>query len=75
MDPKPPFWPEDYPVLLELLGEEEFERVVCPLELARVQYQQWLRGNEAMAEKVIERLARGSGWSDEDTEYVLGVFS
>jgi hypothetical protein len=26
--PQPPFWPEDYPILLELLGEEDFERIV-----------------------------------------------
>ncbi len=75
MDLKPPFWPEDYPALLELLGPEEFERVVCPIDLAWVQYDQWLRGNEVIAEKVTERLAKGSGWSDEDTDYVLGVFS
>jgi hypothetical protein len=75
MDLKPPFWPEDSPALLELLGPEEFERVVCPIDLARVQYGQWARRNEEIAEKVVERLARGSGWSDDDTEYVLGVFS
>ena len=75
MDLKPPFWPEDYPSLLELLGPEEFERVVCPLDLARVRYRQWERGNEMIADKVVERLAKGSGWSDEDTEHVLNPFS
>jgi len=37
MDLKPPFWPEHYTALLELLGPEEFERVVCPIDLAWVQ--------------------------------------
>ena len=74
MELKPPHWPEEYPALLELLGPEEFERQVCPLDLARVQYQQWLRSNEVIADRVVERLAKGGGWSDEDTEYVLGVF-
>lgn len=26
--PRPPFWPSDYPILLELLGREAFERIV-----------------------------------------------
>jgi len=38
MDLKPPFWPEHYPDLLELLGPEEFERVVCPIDLASEQF-------------------------------------
>ena len=32
--PQPPFHPKDYPILLELLGSKEFERRVCPLNLA-----------------------------------------
>ena len=27
--PQPPFHPNDYPALRELLGQEEFERLVC----------------------------------------------
>ena len=75
MSVKPPIHVDDYPALFELLGQEESERVVCPLELARVQYRQWELQNEEITEKVVERLARGSGWSDDDTDYVLGVFS
>ncbi len=26
--PQPPFWPDDYPILLELLGEDDVERIV-----------------------------------------------
>lgn len=33
--PQPPFHPKDYADLLELLGPEEFERRVCPLDVAR----------------------------------------
>ena len=33
--PQPPFRPQDYPKLLELLGPAEFERRVCPLDVAR----------------------------------------
>ena len=29
------FHPKDYAILLELLGQEEFERRVCPLDVAR----------------------------------------
>ena len=43
--PQPPFQPKDYPALLELLGQEEFERRVCQLDVARErwdqQYSRW----------------------------------
>ena len=42
--PQPPFHTKDYPALLELLGPEEFERRVCPLEQARREYGNWLTG-------------------------------
>ena len=35
------FHPKDYPALLELLGSEEFERRVCPLDVARERWEQW----------------------------------
>lgn len=59
-DPKPPFHVDDYPALLGLLGPEDFERVVCPLDLARVRYRRWELRNELITELVVERLARGS---------------
>ena len=37
--PIPPFHVEDYPVLLALLGPEEFGRIVCPLAEARRRWQ------------------------------------
>ena len=42
--PQPPFHPKDYSALLELLGPEEFERRVCPLDVARERWQEWRGG-------------------------------
>ena len=39
--PKPPFHPKDYPALLKLLGREEFERIVCSVDVARVRWVEW----------------------------------
>ena len=50
------FWPEDCPVLLGLLGPDEFERIVCPRDLARERYRRWQLRNELMVELVVEFL-------------------
>ena len=42
--PQPPFHPKDYTALLELLGPEEFEQRVCPLDVARERWRHWLEG-------------------------------
>jgi hypothetical protein len=39
--PQPPFDPRRYPVLLDLLGKEELERLVCPLPEDRRRYEAW----------------------------------
>ncbi len=38
------FHPKDYPALLELLGQEEFERRVCQLDVARELWRRWVDG-------------------------------
>ena len=42
--PHPPFYVADYPALLELLGPDEFERVVCPFYVARERRREWREG-------------------------------
>ncbi len=46
--PQPPFHPKDYPALLELLGPEEFERRVCPLDVARKRWRRWQGGQQVL---------------------------
>ena len=41
---KPPHHIADYPVLFELLGPEEFERTVCPLDVARERFAGYREG-------------------------------
>ena len=48
--------------MLELLGPDEFERTVCPLNVAHEGYRRCLLRNERMEGLVVERLARAD-WS------------
>ncbi len=49
----------DYPHLLDLLGPEEFERQVCPLEVARERYKGWMEGYRLLEACVCSILASG----------------
>lgn len=41
---QPPYHAADYPKLIDLLGVEEFERTVCPLNVARERYRGYEEG-------------------------------
>ena len=79
MDLKPPFWPEDYPALLELLGPDEFKRAVCPLDLARERYRGYLEGRRegyALLEAYVTiQLAQGTVIEEEAGEKLAKNFA
>lgn len=46
--PQPPFHPKDCLALLKLLGPEEFEQRVCPLDVARERWRRERRDGYAL---------------------------
>ena len=60
----PPYAVADYPTLLALYGPEEFERTVCPLDIARERYRGYREGRRGgyvvLEAYVLTCLARGS---------------
>ena len=69
--PQPPFHPKDYPALLELLGQEEFERQVCPLDVARERYLREEEGVQAEGAnwRCLQIVAKGGSVRPEGNEW------